>query len=392
MRLFVSAMVAVLENKTMAPLNSERNHLLKELSDQKFALDQAAIVVITDASGKITYCNDKFSQISGYPRSELLGKDHRILNSGLHGKEFFKDLWKTISSGQIWRGDIRNRRKDGSFYWVQTTIVPFLDDSGRPYQYLAIRQDITDLKRAQETILEQQAQLIATSKLSATGEMAAAITHEINNPLGVILGRCEMLKTLAERGQLEPEKVVKIVDHIESTGRRIEKIVRSMKALAHRGEEEPCYPTSLSEILADSLELCTQRLRNHGIRLEVPEIPKSVTIECRSHEIAQVFVNLVNNSHDAILSLEEKWIKIGFRDLGDLIEFSVMDSGPGIPEQNLPKLFEPFFSTKRVQYGTGLGLSISRGIISRHQGRLEYDRQSERTRFVITLPKKQLKK
>jgi PAS domain S-box-containing protein len=384
-------MVPLLDNKTMSPLNSERNHLLKELSDQKFALDQAAIVVITDASGKITYCNDKFSQISGYPKSELLGKDHRILNSGLHGKEFFKDLWKTISSGQIWRGEIRNRRKDGSFYWVQTTIVPFLDDSGRPYQYLAIRQDITDLKIAQETIFEQQAQLIATSKLSATGEMAAAITHEINNPLGVILGRCEMLKTLAERGQLEPEKVVKIVEHIESTGRRIEKIVRSMKALSHRGEEDPCYPTSLAEILSDSLELCAQRIRNHGISLELPEVPNGLTIECRAHEIAQVIVNLVNNAHDAVLSLDEKWIKIEFQDLGDHIELSITDSGRGISEQYLAKLFEPFFSTKRVQYGTGLGLSISRGIIARHNGKLEYDRHSERTRFQITLPKKQKK-
>jgi PAS domain S-box-containing protein len=386
-------MVPVLDNKTMTPLNlnSERNHLLKELSDQKFALDQAAIVAITDASGKITYCNDKFSQISGYPKSELLGKDHRILNSGLHGKEFFKELWKTISSGQIWRGEIRNRRKDGSFYWVQTTIVPFLDDSGRPYQYLAIRQDITDLKLAQETIFEQQAQLIATSKLSATGEMAAAITHEINNPLGVILGRCEMLKTLAERGQLEPEKVVKIVEHIESTGRRIEKIVRSMKALSHRGEEDPFYSTSLSEILSDSLELCAQRIRNHGILLELPEVPNGLTIECRAHEIAQVIVNLVNNAHDAVLSLDEKWIKIEFQDLGDHIELSITDSGRGISEQYLAKLFEPFFSTKRVQYGTGLGLSISRGIIARHNGKLEYDRHSERTRFQITLPKKQKK-
>lgn len=391
MRHFVSAIVLELENKMMVPLNSERNHLLKELSDQKFALDQAAIVVITDAAGTITYCNDKFSQISGYSRNELLGKDHRLLNSGLHGKEFFKDLWRTISSGQIWRGDIRNRRKDGSFYWVQTTIVPFLDDAGHPYQYLAVRQDITDLKRAQETILEQQAQLIASSKLSATGEMAAAITHEINNPLGVILGRCEMLRTLAERGQLEPERVLKIVEHIESTGRRIEKIVRSMKSLAHRGEEEPFYLTPLSEILSDSLELCTQRIRNHGISLEVPEIPRSLTIECRAHEIAQVVVNLLNNAHDAVLTLGVKWIKVGFEDLGEHIVLSVTDSGHGIPEQHLSKLFEPFFSTKRVQYGTGLGLSISRGIVSRHHGKLEYDLHNERTRFRVTLPKRQKK-
>jgi PAS domain S-box-containing protein len=174
--------------------------LATDLSGQQFDLDLGAIVAVADSNGIIKFVNDNFVEKSGFPRDELLGKNFGILNSNYHPSVFFNNLWDTIKNGKIWKGEIRNKNKNGTIYWEDMTIIPFMDKYKKPIKYISISHDITSLKESKITH-------IISSKLSALNELAANLTHEINNPLGVILGRCEMLINHINSESIDPTQM-----------------------------------------------------------------------------------------------------------------------------------------------------------------------------------------
>jgi len=341
---------------------------LRSLDEIRYALDQAAIVAATDHRGVITYVNDKFCDISKYSRQELIGQDHRIINSGYHPKDFMRDLWRTIARGGIWRGEIRNRAKDGSFYWVDTTIVPFLDGSGKPRQYLAIRSDITARKRAEAQLREQAA-------LTNLGQLAAVVAHEVRNPLAglraslqVIEGRLpeprdrEVVTAMVRRIDALNEKVEDLLLYARPKPPRLQAVdvgvlTREVVVSARAGTGNVCPPIQVSG--GDGIMAFADIDMIRAALLNV------VMNACQAGGAAPV---------DVAIQAESGHCRI-----------AVQDRGPGIAPDVRDRVFEPFFTTRAA--GTGLGLAIVKRLLELHEGSIALSaRDGGGTTAEIALP------
>ncbi len=484
----------------------ELERSLKEVADVKFALDQSTIVAITDQRGIINYVNEQFCRISKYSREELLGQDHRIINSGFHPKEFIRDLWTTIASGKVWKGELKNRASDGTTYWVDTTIVPFLNSDGKPYQYVAIRHDITQRKLAEEEISRQAAllneahdailvrdlddtiiywnkgaeaiygwtadeaigknaqellfedlpefeearrELDATShwrgelnqitkdgrtivvegrwtlvrdaegtphqklvvntditeekrlqielqqaaQLSLVGELAAGLAHEIKNPLAGIQGVVDIL--LRRRDAHDPDS-----EALQGIRNEVERIDQTVRALLDRARPRvlATKPSSLTEVVRRAVNVARAQAsgRSEGgrrvtVHLDAPTEPIVVSIDAA--QIEDAVLNLIINAIEATESNGSVSVRL-FHSPADETDYQmgevvieVSDKGRGISEEDLPRIFHPFFTTTKG--GTGLGLPAVRRIARAHGGRVEVESVlGHGSTFTLSLPLK----
>lgn len=337
----------------------------KDLSAFKYALDQSSIVAVTDSRGIITYVNDKFCEISKYSYIELIGKTHKIINSDYHSREFFKDLWKTIASGKVWEGEIKNKAKDGSEYWVSTFIVPFLAEDGKPFQYMAIRTDITARKVAEAERLRLEASEKAALEASRLkSQFLANMSHEIRTPLNGILGMTQILNNseLTEAQKEYSQTILDSANHLSLIVNDILDIAKIESGKMHLEVSEFCLDEMVS-----GLDRSLRHLANmKGISLKV-----SVSKETGSYfrgdflRIRQILLNLTQN---AVKFTDHGFVhlKVSTHTAGGRawISFSIEDTGIGMSSDTLNSIFNPFVqadsSTTRRYGGTGLGLSICR--------------------------------
>jgi len=322
------------------------------LEDFKQALDHAAIVATTDVSGRITYVNDKFCEISGYSRQELVGADHRIINSSYHPKDFMRTLWRTIAQGQVWHGEIRNRAKDGHLYWVDTTIVPFLDNRGKPYQYIAIRADITSRKHAEEQLARQ-------AGLARVGQMAAVVAHEVRNPLAGIKGAMQILMGRRQPQDAELPVMRDIVARIDA----LSELINDLMVFARP------RPLQLGNVALRSVvqEAATMVQRDPigeavAIAIEGPD----VTIEADGEMLRATILNVLLNAAQAMHGSGGITITVTVAEQQAMAAVAMRDTGPGIPPELQAQVLEPFFTTKAR--GGGLGLAIARRTAELHGG------------------------
>ena len=333
-------------------LPDRRPDHVQQLADLKRALDQAAIVATTDVSGRITYVNDKFVEISGYSREELIGQDHRIINSGFHSKTFIRDLWHTIANGRVWHGELRNRAKDGHFYWVDTTIVPFLDTRGKPYQYIAIRADVTARKTAEERLAQQAA-------LARVGQMAAVVAHEVRNPLAGIKGAVQVLMSRRQADDGELPVMRDIVARIDS----LSELINDLMVFA-RPRPPRLTVVELHPVVADAITIVRRDPSAHGVDIDVEGDDVSVTAD--GELIRATVLNLLLNAAQAMGGRGRIVVTTAQQEGSAFIR--VRDTGPGIPAEIREQVFEPFFTTKAR--GGGLGLPIARRTAELHGGSL----------------------
>ncbi len=343
------------------------------------ALDDHAIVSVANERGDIIYVNQRFAEASGYRADELIGRNHRIVKSGSHPPEFYEALWRTITDGRIWRGEICNRRKDGSTYWVSASIMPFLGKRAEDTRYVSIRTNITDVKR-----LEQEARQASKAK----SEFLSSMSHELRTPMNAILGFAQIL--LFDDGlNVEQQDSVK---EIAKAGQHLLSLIDDVLDLARIESgriQLSIEAVPLWELLAECRDLMVPIAEKRGITLKLPE--------CGGHAVSadrvrlkQALLNLISNAikynreqgsvHISVSGLETTGLRI-----------AVTDTGRGVADSKKPMLFQPFnrlgAESSEIE-GTGIGLSIVRSLVTKMGGSvgMESDEGVGST-FWIELPR-----
>lgn len=355
---------------------------------QSAALEAAAnAIMITDRNGVIEWVNGAFTTLTGYTPAEAIGQDpNALVQSGHQTEAFYENMWNTIVTGRVWRGELTNRRKDGTRYTEIMTITPLRDEHGTITHFIAIKEDITERKKL-------EAQLLRTQRLESVGRLAGGIAHDLNNILVPMLMSPPIL-----REAIPDPQVRELVDTIETGARRGAEIIRQLLTFS-RGAEGQRIPVQLSTLTSDMQKIVRETFPKN-IKVEVSNAPGLWLVSGDTTQLHQILMNLCVNAADAMpdggtlrLSVENTEVSAELAAsnhgavAGRHVLLTVTDTGKGIPATDLDRIFDPFFTTKEVGHGTGLGLSTVLGIVNAHGGFILVDsKMGAGTQFRIYFP------
>jgi len=336
---------------------------------------------ITDLNGNMIYVNPAFERASGYNKEELIGQNPNIFGSKKHSREYWETMWKTISSGKVWLGEVENKKKGGEAFHTRLLVSPIIDETKKLVGYFGIHHDLTDKK-----MLEKQ--LIHTQKMESIGTLAAGVAHEVGNPLASISALVQIVQRETDDSFIK-EKLELVKKQIT----RISKIIRDLVDFSRPSDYE-LKSTDINDNLREAIEIVKVGKKTKDITF-ISSMDESLpSVPLIADQVQQVFVNILINAVDAIAEKKEKYkpdedsfIKISTSIKDATIKVVFEDNGIGIPEQSLTKVFEPFFTTKKEGKGTGLGLWVSYGIIKSSHGEIKVESSYKKgTTFIINFP------
>lgn len=365
-------------------------------------------VVIADATGVILWVNPAFSALTGYGRDEAIGQNPRVLKSGTHPPEFYRQMWQRLRAGKVWEGELVNRRKDGSLYSEHMTITPLRPEGQAITHFIAVKYDISERKAL-------EAKLIQAQKLESIGQLAAGVAHEINTPIQFIGDNLQFLSDAfssllprlatpppgsdpqAARAALEDiafyrDEVPRAVrDSLEGV-EHVAKIVRSLKAFAHPGADEKSS-VEINKVIDNALTISRNEWK-YAAELSLNLAPDLPSVPGHPTELGQVFLNIIVNAAQAITSklgerpLAKGRIAVSSRLKGESIEVRIEDSGCGIAPEQRARIFDLFYTTKDVGKGSGQGLAIAHAVVvEQHRGAISVESEpGQGTTFIVELP------
>ncbi len=369
------SIILLRREKELTDKNEKLNDNFKDLFDD---FDKYVIASKTDLKGNITYVSSRFCDISGYTKDELIGVNHRILRHEDMPKKLFKGMWLTITNRQSWVGDIKNKKKDGSFYWVKANISP-LYHNGKHIGYVAIRYDITDKKKLNELNLSLQQkidheidksrkkdqQMLEQSRLAQMGEMISMIAHQWRQPLTAISSASAAINLKAKRDKLSSDLAVELSSKISQYSQHLSATINDFREFFKSNKTKK--ETNFNNILNSVMNIVNESILNKNIEL-IKDINCEKTFVSYENELKQVILNLIKNAEDILLenNIKNPYIKISAYNKDDKFIFEISDNAGGVPLDIVDKIFDPYFSTKTKKDGTGLGLYMSKMIVEDH--------------------------